>query len=96
MSKLKCHVKHLLTSQLIKFCLQYAIYVYIKKVVLVINSLPAKVGNFRDVGSNPDSGSFPGEGHGNPCQYSCLEDPMDREAWWATVYRVTQSWTQLK
>ena len=34
--------------------------------------------------------------HGNPLQYSCLESPMDRGAWWATVHRVTQSWTQLK
>ena len=56
------------TSQLIKFCLQYAIYVYIKKVTLVINSLPTKVGDFRDMGANPESGSSPGGGHGNPCQ----------------------------
>ena len=38
----------------------------------------------------------PGGGHGNPLQYSCLENPMDRGAWRATVHRVTQSWTQLK
>ena len=37
-----------------------------------------------------------GEGNGNPLQYSCLENPVDREAWWAAVYRVAQSWTQLK
>ena len=37
-----------------------------------------------------------GEGHGNPLQYSCLENPVDRGAWWAAVHRVTQSWTQLK
>ena len=35
-------------------------------------------------------------GHGNPLQYSCLESPMDRGAWWATIHRVTQSWTPLK
>ena len=38
----------------------------------------------------------PGEGHGNPLQYFCLENPMDREAWWATVRRVTDNQTQLK
>ena len=37
-----------------------------------------------------------GEGNGNPLQYSCLENPVDRRAWWAAVHRVTQSWTQLK
>ena len=37
-----------------------------------------------------------GEGNGNPLQYSCLENPMDRGAWWAVVYGVAQSWTQLK
>ena len=41
------------------------------------------------------SGSSPGEGNGNPLQYSCLENPMDGEAWWATVHGVTKSWTQL-
>ena len=39
---------------------------------------------------------FPGEGHGNPLQYSCLKNPMNRGAWWATVHRVANSWTQLK
>ena len=37
----------------------------------------------------------PGEGNGNPLQYSCLGNPMDRRAWWATVHEVTKSWTQL-
>ena len=39
-----------------------------------------------DLGSIPGSGRLPGEGNGNPLQYSCLENPMDREAWWATVH----------
>ena len=39
---------------------------------------------------------MPGEGHGNPLQYSCLEDPMDRGAWQARVHGVAKSWTQLK
>ena len=43
------------------------------------------------LGLNPGSGKFPGEGNGNPLQYSCLENPMDREAWWATLHRVTKS-----
>ena len=38
---------------------------------------------------------FPGEGNGNPLQYSCLENPMDREAWWAMVHGVTKNWTSL-
>ena len=42
------------------------------------------------------SGRSPGGGHGNPLQYSCLENPMDREAWWAIVHRVAKSRTQLK
>ena len=44
----------------------------------------------------PGSGRSPGEGIGNPLQYSCLENPMDRGAWQATVHRVAKSWTQLK
>ena len=48
----------------------------------VVKNLPANAG---DAGSIPGSGSSPGEGHGNPLQYSCLENPMDRGAWWATV-----------
>ena len=46
-----------------------------------------------DTGLIPGSGRSPGGGHGNPLQYSCLENPMDREAWWATVHRVAKSWT---
>ena len=50
----------------------------------------------RDAGLTPGLGRSPGGGHGNPLQNSCLENPMDREAWWATVHRVAKSWTQLK
>ena len=49
-----------------------------------------------DVGSVPGWGRFPGGGHGNPLQYSCLENPRDRGAWWAAVYGVAQSQTRLK
>ena len=51
--------------------------------------------NEGDLGSIPGSGRSPGEGTGNPLQYSCLENPTDRGAWWATVHGVTKSWTQL-
>ena len=57
--------------------------------------LPATHRDLRDVGSIPGSGKFPRGGHGNPLQYSYLENPMDREAWQATVHRVTQSRTPL-
>jgi len=50
----------------------------------------------RDAGSTPGSGRSPGGGHGNPLQYSCLENPMDRGAWRATVYGITKSQTRLK
>ena len=52
--------------------------------------------NVRDRGSIPGLGRSPGEGNGNSLQYSCLENPMHREAWWAAVYGVAQSWTRLK
>ena len=45
-------------------------------------------GDAGDMGSIPASGRSPGEGHGNPLQYSCLENPMDRETWWATDHEV--------
>ena len=51
--------------------------------------------NAGDLGSIPGSGRSPGEGNGNPLQYSCLETPMDGGAWWATVHGVAKSWTQL-
>ena len=53
----------------------------------------ANAGNIRDVGSIPGSGRSPGEGNGNSLQYSCMENPMDRGAWWATVHRVRKIWT---
>ena len=51
--------------------------------------------NAGDLGSIPRSGRCSGEGNGKPLQYPCLENPMDREAWWATVHGVAKSWTQL-
>ena len=49
-----------------------------------------------NVGLIPGLGRSPAGGHSNPLQYSCLENPMDRRVWWATVHRVTKSRTQLK
>ena len=63
------------------------------QVVPVLKNLPAKVGDRRDVGSIPGSGRSPGGGNGNPLQYSCLENPMNKGAWWATAYGVTKSQT---
>ena len=59
-------------------------------------NLPADAGDIRGGGSIPGSGRPFGGGHGNPLQCSCLENPMDRGAWWATVHGVANSWTLLK
>ena len=64
-------------------------------VALVVKNPPANAGDIRDTGSILGSGRSPAGGHGNLLQYSCLENPMDRRAWWATGHRVTQSQTQL-
>ena len=57
---------------------------------IVVKNLPIDAGDIRDVGSIPGSGRSPGGGHGNPPQYSCLENPMDRGAWQATVHEVAR------
>ena len=62
------------------------------QVALVVKNPPANARDIRDAGSIPGSRS-PGEGNGNPFQYSCLENPMDRGAWRATVYGVEKSQT---
>ena len=59
----------------------------------MVKKLPANTGDARDVDSIPGSGRSPGEGHGNPLQYSGLENPMDRGAWKATIHGVKKSWT---
>ena len=61
-----------------------------------VKNPPANAGDARDVGSTSASGRSPGGGNGKPLQYSCLENPMVRGAWWATVHGVAKSWTQLK
>ena len=61
----------------------------------MVKNPPANGGDAGDTGSIPGSRRFPGEGNHNTLQYSCLEDSMDRGAWWATVLGVAKSWTKL-
>ena len=61
------------------------------QVALVVTNLSANVGDIRDTGSIPGLGRSPGGGLGNPLQYSCLENPMGRGAWWATVHGIAKS-----
>ena len=61
------------------------------QVALVVKNVPANAGDIRDMGSIPGSGRSLGEGHGNPLQDSCLENPVDRGAQRTTVHRVAES-----
>ena len=63
------------------------------QVVLVVKNPLANAGDVRDVGSISGSGQSHGGGHCNPLQYSCLQNPMDRGAWWATDHSITKSQT---
>ena len=60
-----------------------------------VKNLPANSGGVRDVDLIPGWGRYPGEGNGNPLQYSCLKNPMDRGAWWTTAHGVAKSRTRL-
>ena len=64
--------------------------------LLVVKNPPANAGDIRDEDSIPGLGRSPGEGHGNALQYSCLENPMDRGAWWAIAPGVAKSEIRLK
>ena len=66
------------------------------QVALVVKNLPAKAGDIRDTGLIPGLERPLGVGNGDSYQYSCLENSMDRGAWWATVHSVTQSQTRLR
>ena len=70
-------------------------YTEASQVAQVVKNLPANAGDIRDSGSVPGWERSLGGGHGNPLQYSCLENPVDRRAWRATVHRVAKSQTQL-
>jgi len=63
------------------------------QVALVVKNPPANAGDIRELGSIPGLGRFLGGGHGNPIQYSCLENPTDRGAWWATVHGIAKRQT---
>ena len=63
--------------------------------VLVVKN-PANAADVTEAGSIPGLGRSPGGGNGNPLQYSCVENPMDRGAWWATVHGTAESQTQLR
>ena len=62
----------------------------------MVKNPPANAADVGDACLIPGSARSPGGGHGNPLQHSCLENPMDREAWWATVHGVANSQTQMK
>ena len=66
------------------------------QVVLVVKNPAANAGDIKYAGSVPESGRSPGGGQGNPLQYSYLKNCRDREAWRATIYRVSKSQTRLK
>ena len=61
--------------------------------VLAVKNLHANAGDVKDAGLIPGLGRSPGKGNGNPLLYSCLENPMDRGAWWAAVHGVAKSGT---
>ena len=66
------------------------------QVALVVKNPPANAGDIRDAGLILRLGRFPWRRHGNPLQYFCLGNPMDRGTWWGAVHRVSKSWTRLK
>ena len=74
----------------------FVTYRRVSQMVLVVKNQPANPGALRDMVSIPGLGRSPGEGHGNPLQYSCLRSPIARGAWQATVHGVAKSWTLLK
>ena len=75
----------------------YGLYIgRVSQVALAVKNPPASAGDTRAADSFPGSGRFPGGRHGSPLQYSCLENPMDRGAWWATVHGVAEDQTRLQ
>ena len=87
-----------MSTQHILVCLLF-LQIYLfgdSQVTLVVKNLPANEGDIRNLGLIPRLGRSPAGRHGNPLKHSCLESPMDRGAWWATVHGVANSWTPLK
>ena len=77
----------------VTFTLKASLPHYLLLASTVVKNSPANAADTRDPGSIPGLGRSPGQGKGNLLQYSCLEDPMDRGTWWATVHRVAKSRT---
>ena len=73
----------------------WSFLIIIPQVALLVKNPPANAGDIRDAGLIPGLGRYPGESHGNPLQYSCPENPMDRGAWRVTVHGVAKSQTRL-
>ena len=63
------------------------------QVVLAVKNMPANAGDLRDTGSIPGLGKSLVGGHGNPLQYSCPGNPMDRRVWRSTVHSIAKTWT---
>ena len=84
-----------LCLELLSPCLLNCFLTLRKQVAQCLKNLPARAADARDEGSILGSVRSPGGGNDNPLQYSYLESPLDKEAWWATIHGVTESWTQL-
>ena len=84
------------TSLTLRFFICKQSSAWASQVAQCVKNPPASGGDIRDTDSIPGLGKSPEGKHGNPLQYSCLENPMDRGAWWATVHAVTKSQTGLK
>ena len=90
---IKSQKKQRASGILVRFDFSFYCEHWASQVVLVVKKLPANAGEIRNIGPFPRLGRSLGGGHGNPLQYSCLGNPMDRGAWWATVHRVAKSRT---
>ena len=81
---------------MVYFVFVFSRAMWTSQVVLVVRNLPVNERDIRDVSSMSAAGRSSGGGRGDPIQYPCLRNPMDRGAWWATGHRVAKSWTRLK
>ena len=93
MPGVKSQLYYIFAEYFLRNLISLSPYFGASQVVLVVKNPTANAGDIRDTGSIPGSGRSPGGGHGNPLQYSCLENPMDRGAWQATVHGVAMSRT---
>ena len=87
-----------ITIHIFSFLFLLSLYLFLgaSQVALMVKNPPGNVGDIRDGGQIPESERSPGGGRGNSLQYSCLENPLDKGAWWAIVHGVTKSRTRLK